>query len=147
MLFRSWKDILIKHQEDDFLEKNILLADSNFFDFFSFSLIEGELNTVLSKPNTLILTESSANKIFGYEGPGSLSPLGRTLEFGNEKWICTVTGIVRDPPANSHLHFSMILSMQSWEYSRSPVWMSNSLMTYVKLNRNAGNLAVSRVSR
>jgi putative ABC transport system permease protein len=131
-----WKDILIKNVEDKFLEKSVILADSNFFDFFSFRLIEGDTKTVLARPNSLVLTESSANKIFGYR-PGDVSPIGKTLEFGTEKWLCTVTGIVEDPPSNSHIHFSMILSMQSWDYSRSPVWVSNSLLTYIKLNENA----------
>ena len=132
-----WNDILIKKQEDDFSEKSVLLADSNFFDFFSFRLVYGDLKTVLAKPYSLVLTESAASKIFGYKGPGDNSPIGKTLEFGTDNWACTVTGIVRDPPSNSHFHFSMILSMQSWDYSRSPVWVSNSLLTYIKLNENA----------
>jgi putative ABC transport system permease protein len=132
-----WKDVIIKNQEDDFMEKSVLLADSNFFDFFSFRLIEGEMNSVLSKPRSLVLTESAANKIFGYKGPGDPTPVGKTLEFGIEKWVCTVTGIAKDPPSNSHFHFSMILSMQSWDYSRSPIWVSNSLITYVRLNGKA----------
>jgi putative ABC transport system permease protein len=131
-----WKDVTIKNLEDNFLEKSVLLADSNFFDFFSFRLIEGNLNTVLAKPYSLVLTKSAANKIFGYKGPGNGSPIGKTLEFGNDKWVCTVAGIVEDPPSNSHVHFSMILSMQSWDYSRSSVWVSNSLLTYIKLNEN-----------
>lgn len=132
-----WKNVLIRNGEDDFSEKVVLLADSNFFDFFSFRLIEGDMNSVLSRPNSLVLTMSAANKIFGYRGPGSASPVGRTLEFGNDKLACTVTGIASDPPANSHLHFSMILSMQSWDESRSPVWVSNSLITYVRIHPNA----------
>ncbi len=130
-----WKDVPIKNLEDNFIEKNILLADSNFFDFFSFRLIEGDLHSVLSKPNSLVLTESAANKIFGSYGPGNDSPIGRSLEFGIEKWVCTVTGVVKDPPQNSHFHFSMILSMETWDYSRSSVWVSNSLITYVSLNQ------------
>lgn len=137
----AWKDVPVKTGEDKFSEKTALLADSGFFGFFSFRLIEGELNTVLSKPNSLVLTESAANKIFGYKGHGN-SPVGRTLEFGKEKWVCTVTGVMKDPPVNSHLHFSMIVSLQSWEYSSSPVWMSNSLMTYVKVN---GKTDIARI--
>lgn len=132
-----WKDITVKKDKDDFLEKSVLLADSNFFDFFSFRLIEGEVNSVLARPNSIVLTRSAANKIFGYKGPGDSSPIGKTLEFGTEKWVCTVTGITDDPPSNSHIHFSMLLSMQSWDYSRSSVWVANSLLTYVRLNKSA----------
>ncbi len=132
-----WADISIKKMEDTYTEKTVLLADSNFFDFFSFRLIQGNPKTVLSKPYSLVLTEAAANRIFGYAGPDDNSPIGKSLEFGVEKWICTVTGIVEDPPPNSHFHFSMILSMESWDYSRNSVWVSNSLLTYLKLNENA----------
>ncbi len=133
----QWEDITIEYIEDAYTEKTVLLADSNFFDFFSFNLLQGDPKTVLSKPFSLILTETAANKIFGYAGPGDSSPIGQNLEFGIDKWTCTITGIVEDPPPNSHFHFSMILSMGSWDYSRSPVWVSNSLLTYLKLNENA----------
>lgn len=133
----QWKDIAVKNGMDDFLEKNVLLADSNFFDFFNFRLIEGEFNTALAKPNSLVLTRSAANKIFGYKGPADVSPVGKTLLFGKEKWVCTVTGVANDPPSNSHIHFSMVVSMQSWDYSRSPSWITNSLLTYVRMNKSA----------
>ena len=132
-----WNDMPVVHLEDSYTEKTVLVADSNFFDFFSFKLIQGDPETVLAKPYNIVLTETAANKIFGYTGPGDNSPIGQTLEFGIEKWTCTVTGIVEDPPPNSHFHFSMILSMGSWDYSRNSIWVSNSLLTYIKLNENA----------
>lgn len=132
-----WEDINVTYLEDAYSEKTVLLADSNFFDFFSFRLTQGDPKTVLTKPFSLVLTETAANKIFGYTGLGDNSPVGKELVFGIDKWTCTVTGITEDPPSNSHFHFSMILSMGSWDYSRSPVWVSNSLLTYLKLNENA----------
>ena len=132
-----WDDIPIVYKEDAYTEKIVLLADSNFFDFFSFNLIQGDPNTVLSKPFSIVLTETAANKIFGYTGQGDSNPIGQNLELGTDKWTCTITGIVEDPPPNSHFHFSMILSMESWDYSRNPVWVSNSLLTYIRLNENA----------
>ncbi|HUX95771.1 MAG TPA: ABC transporter permease [Bacteroidales bacterium] len=132
-----WKDISIVNVEDSYTEKTVLLADSNFFDFFSFNLILGDPKSVLNKPYSIVLTETAANKIFGYSGPGDSKPIGKTLEFGTEKWTCTVTGIVKDPPLNSHFHFSMILSMGSWDYSKNSSWLGNSLLTYIKLHENA----------
>jgi putative ABC transport system permease protein len=129
-----WKDIPVEHQEDKFTERTVLVADSNFFDFFSFRLISGDPESVLARPENIVLTESAAKKIFGYTGPGDNRCIGQSLEFGKEKQICIITGIVEDPPSNSHFHFSMILSMESWEFSRNPVWVSNSLLTYIKLD-------------
>lgn len=131
-----WKDITIVNENDSYTEKTILLADSNLFDFFSFKLIHGDPGTVLNKPNSLVLTETAAKKIFGYSGPGDNSAIGKSLVFGVEKWPCTVTGIMEDPPTNSHFHFSMVLSMNSWNYSHTNVWVSNSLLTYIQLDEN-----------
>ena len=128
-----WKDMPVKHEEEVFAEKTVLVADSNFFSFFSFNLLAGDLKNVLSRPNSIVLTETAANRIFGYSGRGDNRCIGQSLEFGKEKRVCNITGICEDPPQNSHFHFSMILSMESWEDCRSSVWVSNSLLTYVKL--------------
>lgn len=128
-----WEDKPIKREEDLFTEKTVLVADSNFFNFFSFRLLSGDPINVLAKPNSIVLTETAAKRIFGYSGPGDNRCIGQSLEFGNEKRVCNITGICEDPPPNSHFHFSIILSMESWDYSRSSVWVSNSLLTYIKV--------------
>jgi putative ABC transport system permease protein len=141
-----WKDMPIKHGEDLFTEKTVLVADSNFFNFFSFKLLYGDMINVLARPNTIVLTETAANRIFGYSGAGDNRCIGQSLEFGNDKRVYNITGICEDPPSNSHFHFSMILSMESWDYSRSPVWVSNSLLTYIKLGEDMDqNLVESQI--
>ncbi len=131
-----WEDMSVEHLEDTFTEKTVLVADSNFFDFFSFKLLSGDPASVLVRPNSIVLTETAANKIFGYTGPGDNRCIGQSLEWGTEKRVCNITGIVEDPPPNSHFHFSMILSMESWDYSHNSVWVSNSLLTYIKLGED-----------
>ncbi|KPK86182.1 MAG: hypothetical protein AMS27_05555 [Bacteroides sp. SM23_62_1] len=137
-----WSDIGVQYEDRAYTENKILLADSNYFDFFSFRLIQGDPKKVLKEPNTVILTESAANKYFGYKGQGDNTPIGRMLYIGTEKDLYTVTGITEDPPSNSHFHYSIILSMESWEYSRSPVWPSNQLNTYVMLSEQSDWQAV-----
>ncbi|HLN54718.1 MAG TPA: ABC transporter permease [Bacteroidales bacterium] len=127
------KDMPVEVDDEQFTEKNVLVADSNFFGFFSFKLLAGDPVNVLSGPGNLVLTETAANKLFGYSGPGDNRCLGQSLESGTEKRLFTITGICEDPPANSHFHFSMILPMGSWDYSRSSSWMTNSLLTYIRL--------------
>ncbi len=128
-----WKDMPVKRGEELFTEKTVLVADSNFFNFFSFKLLSGDPINVLSRPNSIVLTETAANRMFGYSGPGDNRCIGQSMEFGNEKRVCNITGICEDPPPNSHFHFGMILSMESWDDSRSSVWVGNSLLTYIKL--------------
>ncbi len=131
-----WKDIPIDYQENLFTEKTVLVADSVFFSFFSFRLLSGDPNSVLAKPNSIVLTETAAKKIFGYTGPGDNRCIGQSFELGNEKRVCNITGIVEDPPSNSHFHFRMILSMDSWADSHNPVWVSNFLLTYIKIEKS-----------
>jgi putative ABC transport system permease protein len=132
-----WEDIPVEHNEDLFTEKTVLLADTNFFRFFSFRLLSGDPKGVLARPNSIVLTETAAKKIFGYAGPGDNRCIGQNLEFGKDKMLCNITAICEDPPANSHFHFSMVLSMESWNGSHSPVWVSNNLLTYIKLQDDA----------
>ncbi len=130
-------DINIGYQEDAYTEKKVLLADSNFFDFFSFKLLHGDIRNVLRQPNSIVLTLKSANKIFGYPDKTESPPLGKIVKYGNEGRACIITGIAEDPPHNSHFQFNMILSMESWELSKKPDWTNNILLNYVKLDNRA----------
>jgi putative ABC transport system permease protein len=131
-----WNDILVRYSEVNFTEKKILLADSNYFDFFSFELLQGDSKTVLKEPNGVVLTESLASRLLGYAGKGDNSPLGKAVIIGTDKRVFRVTGITEDPPHNSHFHYSLILPMESWDGSHSQLWTANNLNTYLRLNAN-----------
>ena len=89
--------------------KNIIYADSSFFNVFSFKLIKGDAKKSLSEPNSIILTESTAHKIFGND-----DPIGKTIEFigtnENPRLNYTVSGIVQNAPDNSSIKFNGIVS-------------------------------------
>lgn len=89
--------------------QGICHADSTFFDLFSFRLISGNARTALSAPYSMVLTESLAGKIFGDE-----NPLGKTLKLNNED-LYQVTGVVQNPPANSHIRFNALISFSTLE--------------------------------
>jgi putative ABC transport system permease protein len=132
-----WSDMSVQYEDRAYTERKVIFADSNYFDFFSFRLIQGDPKTVLKEPNTIVLTESAANKYFGYKGTGDDTPIGKMLYIGTNRDMYAVTGITEDPPSNSHYHYSLIISMASWEYSRSPLWASNQLNTYVRLSEQS----------
>ena len=81
---------------------NFILADSNFFRFFSFKMIKGDASSVLSEPNNIVLSQSAAKKYFGKQ-----DPIGRLLMYDN-RFLLKVTGICADPPSNSTLLFSFV---------------------------------------
>ncbi|MGB3464504.1 MAG: ABC transporter permease [Cyclobacteriaceae bacterium] len=93
----------------NFLESGVLLADSSFFDVFSFEMLQGNRNTALSKPNSVVLTESTAKRYYG-----DRNPLGQFISAAGKQSI--VTGVCQDPPANSHITFSYLVSSTSVEW-------------------------------
>ena len=84
-----------------FYEDNFILVDPCFFSMFTFPFVEGDPNTVLENPNSLILREKTAKKYFGDD-----NPLGKKLTFNNREDLI-VTGVVR-VPANSHIQFDFL---------------------------------------
>ncbi|MFO7933201.1 MAG: ABC transporter permease [Bacteroidales bacterium] len=72
-----------------------LYADSTLFDVFSFRLLRGDPERVLEAPFSLVLSESTARKIFG-----TGNALGETVLLDNEE-LLTVTGIAEDAPGNT----------------------------------------------
>src|SRR5688500_14828427 len=61
----SRRNTVLKYEGKAFTEINVLLADSNFFEFFSFKLLEGDVKTALKEPYTVVLTAATAFKYFG----------------------------------------------------------------------------------
>ena len=62
-----WGTPSLKYEDKTFTEEKIFHVDSNFFEFFSYKLIEGDPKTSLTEPNTVVLTKSIAQKYFGHE--------------------------------------------------------------------------------
>lgn len=110
-----------------FIEEDILWVDSTFLDVFTFPLLQGNPETALYAPNTLILTESMANKYFGEE-----NPVGQSLIMGDSTNY-EITGVVADVPSNAHFDFDFLASMRSLPQSQNEVWISNNFFTYLVL--------------
>jgi putative ABC transport system permease protein len=135
--FGLWRTMPISFGEKNFTEKYFLIADSNFFAFFHFPLVEGNPETALKGPNKIVITQSAAKKYFGDQ-----SAMGKIILRGSEKTAAEITGVVQDPPHNSHIVFDMILSGESWDYMKNTQWTSNNLYTYVKLHPGADHSKV-----
>ncbi len=137
--FGLWRTMPMAYGEKAFTEKRMLIADSNFFKFFSFEVVKGNADEFLKGTNKLVITESVAKRYFGNE-----DPVGKIMLRGSDKVADEVVGVVKDPPSNSHIQFDMILSGQSWEYMKNPQWTSNNLYTYFKIHEGADINAVQK---
>ncbi|MBV6440609.1 MAG: hypothetical protein EPGJADBJ_02281 [Saprospiraceae bacterium] len=93
--------LLMKANEKQFFEEYVLTADSNFFRFFGFRLVEGDPQTCLNSADKIVLTEKTARKYFGSE-----SPIGKSVQV--DEYQFSVAGVAADPPENSHIQFSAV---------------------------------------
>ena len=113
--------------EKVFDEKNILFADADFFNIFSFRLLRGDPHTVLSEPNKVVLTETTAKKYFG-----SGEAVGKTLRIGSRDY--QVTGISADVPSNSQVKYSMVTSFVTLPAAQTEKWSEANYITYLLLS-------------
>src|SRR5690349_1987400 len=72
----NWATFPMRYEDRTFTEPNLLLADSNFFQFFNFHLLEGDPTQVLLGERKIVITESAARRYFDYKGAGDKTPLG-----------------------------------------------------------------------
>lgn len=121
----------VKYEDKSFAEEKVYFADSNFFDFFSFRLLEGDPATALKEPNTLVVTPGMATKYFGSE-----PAVGKLLTIGADNRTYTVTGVIAEAPSNSHFTYNMIVSAESNENLKRGIWLNNFMYTYYKLRLN-----------
>jgi putative ABC transport system permease protein len=114
----------------------MMYADSSFFDLLSFELRSGDPKRVLVEPYSIVLSEEVAAGLFG-----SSNPVGQLVKVNNRESF-RVTGVVKSPPANSHIQFSVLLSFSTLEkdltINRYLGWNGgNRYIAYVRLRSNA----------
>ena len=96
------------YQDKHFKETKFLYADASFLTMFSFPFEQGDPATALSEPYTAVISESTARKLFG-----SQNPIGQHIRMDDDDRnlkVCTVTGIFKDIPENSHVQFNILFS-------------------------------------
>ena len=125
-----WGTPSLKYGDKAFTEEKVFHADSNFFEFFGYKLLEGDIETALKEPNTVVLTRSIATKYFGNE-----SPLGKLITVGGHQTY-TITGVAEDAPLNSHFIFKVLLSSASAEQMQRNAWLNNFLYTYFRTDEH-----------
>ncbi|MHA4806474.1 ABC transporter permease [Flavitalea flava] len=111
-----------------FYETRIYFADSNFFDVFTARVIEGDLKTALTKPWSMVLTETLALKYFG----AARNVVGKSLQTG-KAGSYLITAVIKDPPVNSHLLYDALLSNVSLPKDYANDWGNFGIYTYVLL--------------
>jgi len=137
-ILRIGRRMIFKYQERSYEEEGYLLADETFFSIFSHSFLSGDPRTALDAPGSMVITKSTAHRLFGSE-----DPLGKTIvdEDGDN---IHVTGIIEDVPRNSHFSFNGIISMKTLNEQQQVLlqqWLSINGWAYLLLKEGADPMA------
>ena len=106
-----------KEESKKFIEdKGVAFAEPQFFDIFNFPLLQGDKKTVLSEPNSAIITQQNAEKYFGSE-----NAIGKTIRytFSSGKIDFRIVGILKNLPDNTDRKQEIYLSYSNLK-DRSP---------------------------
>ncbi len=128
---------VIEYNDLSFTDDKVVESDSAFFNFFSIPLLKGDPGNVLNQPRRAVLSESMAGKIFGNE-----DPIDKAIKIGDDSARYIVSGVMADFPGNSHFEASILLSFMTNPRSQDPIWLSNSISTYLLLKPNTSHKSV-----
>jgi putative ABC transport system permease protein len=120
----------VKNENKETILSKTVWADASFFQLFDFKLIEGNPETALKDPFSIVLTQESAEKIFGNK-----PALGEVLTLSEQDTVSySVTGVMENFPENSHLQFEALSSFNSYVGPQAMEnWGGNWLTTYLEL--------------
>ena len=107
-------------------------SDSFFLKIFNFPLITGNPNTIFDDPGSVVITLSTAKKLFGNE-----NPVGKELTI--DKFNFKVAGILKDLPENSIFKFDLLVShviLNKMHPDLADLWWYGGSMTFIKTYPN-----------
>lgn len=118
--------------------EELLFADATLFDVFTFQPLQGDPQSALLDPGSVVMTRSAAREYFGND-----SPLNQTLRMENERCGSrryTVTAVIADPPEHSHFRTGLFASMATlesipfYEENHFRSWTNRGMYTYLLIH-------------
>jgi len=125
----------IKAGNEVFIEKNLFWTDASIFDMFNIEIIKGSGSIVLKTPNSILLSENTANRYFGDE-----NPIGKIIIIDNVNTL-EVKGVFADFPENSSLKFNAVAPFIMQNAAKNPSWDNASFETFLLLNSGTPDVA------
>jgi putative ABC transport system permease protein len=135
-----WSMFVFNAGNEPFTETGFMAADSSILNIFTFNFIQGNPETALSTPNSIIITPQTASKYFGDK-----DPIGQTIEFEN-RYTFVVSAVVEPFPSQSHIRFSMLAHIESMAVINPSMfdnWRNQSVFYYMKLIPGTNPVIVS----
>ncbi|MEO9965872.1 MAG: ABC transporter permease [Reichenbachiella sp.] len=127
---------LVEYDKVPIYAENMVYVEPSLFEVFDYQLVAGHQPTALTAPNTAVLTETMASKIFS-----SMDPLGKTIRINNSDDL-EVVGVMKDPSPFTSMEFDVLVSMVPAESDSNTInylnsWNSISMVSYVSLSPSA----------
>lgn len=138
--FSSYPETHVLGLEEKKLKKTGYRASSHYFNIFSWEFVSGNAATALSRPDAIILTQSSARAFFG-----DTDPLNKILRLDNQ-FDVTVTGVIRDVPSNSSMNFDFITPFNH-DAAAGQDWTNSYTSLFIRLDEKANpDLVTSQIN-
>ena len=120
---------IMKHEENIYYENRVYWADKDLLNIFTLPLIRGDSRTALEAPYSVVISEDTARKYFGEE-----DPMGKTIIADIDFMVLTVTGVMENTPANTHLQADFIISLSSSSAGDLKYWSWINFYSYILLS-------------
>jgi putative ABC transport system permease protein len=101
----TWEPPVFQTENGNPVTSHLLFADDGFFKLFSYKFIEGDSQSALKDPMTVVITKKLSEQLFG-----SSESVGKIIKFNNSKDL-TVCAVIEEPESNSFLSLSAVSSM------------------------------------
>lgn len=104
---------IITYQDKKIPKEQAMFVDHSFFSMFSYPFLAGDSKTALKEPNTVVISETLARKVFDVHVNNFDPYIGKLIKVTQDTFPSKVIGIIKDVPENSILQFDMLLSYQT----------------------------------
>jgi len=141
---RTGRANLVDPEKPVNFQETVTVTDEQFLQVFDFPLVAGDRKTALKEPNSIVLDEKLAKRIFG-----KTDVMGKNVQWNFMESPLKITGILKNHPRNSSFDFNSLMSEASFtsdtNYQRmlSNDWLSNNFSVYTLLKPNTNPQLVS----
>ena len=132
----SWNNDFSLAVGDKKYKRQGIHVDPDFLRMFTFPLVKGSVQTALSDPNAIVITEAVAKALFG-----SADPINKIIKVNNE-YNLKVTGVLKDVPVNSSIQFDFLapferlMAENQFYRDNKSNWGNNFLRNVVELRED-----------
>ncbi len=143
-LMRAGRANLVNPENPVPFQETVTIADEHFLEIFDFPLLSGDRRTALKEPNSIIVDENLAMRIFN-----TPDVMGRNVQFSHMQTPLKITGILKPHPRNSSFTFNSVMSESTYyseEFFKETMgsdWTSGNFAVYTLLRPDANPDSVS----